>query len=139
VAFVVDASVVLAWLLPDEGSALAERMLARLNSETAQAPALLHYEVGNALLQAGRRRRFPADALAEMRAAFFALPIALDGVDQRVVERATELALRHSLSLYDACYLELALRRGLGLATLDDALRGAAQAQGVRLLSTEQD
>lgn len=44
------------------------------------------------------------------------------------------LAGRHGLSVYDAAYLELAKRRGLPLATLDEPLREAARGEGVALL-----
>jgi predicted nucleic acid-binding protein len=132
-AFVVDASIILASLLPDEGSAAADRVLARLASEPVQAPALLLLEVGNALVQAGRRQRIERSMVDEMLRAFLELPIALDPTAPGPMLRAGELASRHAVTLYDACYLELALRRGWPLATLDAALGRAALAEGVVL------
>ena len=63
------------------------------------------------------------------------LPISLDPETDRQAWGATlRLAERHRLTLYDAVYLELALRRGIPLATLDIELRAAAKAEGVKLL-----
>ena len=45
------------------------------------------------------------------------------------------LAERHGLSTYDAAYLELALREGLGLITLDRTLAQAASAAGIAVQS----
>ncbi len=133
-AFVLDASIVLAWLLPDEDSEAAQRIVTRLATESAQAPSLLHFEVSNALLQAGRRERISAALRAEMRAAFFALPVAIDSPDASALERSDAIAARHALSIYDASYLELAARRGIALATFDAALARAARAESVDLL-----
>lgn len=47
-----------------------------------------------------------------------------------------ELARRHQLTSYDACYLELAMREGAPLATLDQRLKQAADSEGVRVYST---
>jgi predicted nucleic acid-binding protein len=134
-AFVVDASVILAWLLPDERSADAQSVIERLAlGHQAQAPALLPYEVGNALLQAQRRRRIPAALAVELEQAWARLPIALAPADHASAARAGELARRHDLSLYDAAYLELAQHRRFALATLDAPLRRAAQAESVPVL-----
>ena len=133
-AFVIDASVVLAWLLPDEQSPAAQDIVAGLATRRAQAPALLHYEVGNALDQAVRRGRIEPALRIEMLETFFALPIATEAPDERAVAIASELASRHAISVYEACYIELSLRRALPLATLDRALAEAARAAGVPAL-----
>ena len=134
-AFVVDASVILAWLLPDERSAEAQSVIERLAlGHQAQAPALLPYEVGNALLQAERRTRLRRATRLELLDAFTALPIALEPIAAETMLRAAELAAGHALSIYDACYLELAISRGCALATFDQALAEAARAAGVTVL-----
>lgn len=131
---VVDASVVLAWLMPDEQSDQAHALLANASSAGAQAPALLHYEVGNALAQAARRSRIVKAQHDAMLAAFFGLPVSIDAPEAAAITRATELANTLRLSVYDASYLELALRRDCPLASLDRALLAAARAAGVRSL-----
>jgi predicted nucleic acid-binding protein len=133
-AFVIDASVVLAWLLPDEQSAAAERLIGRAARERARAPSLLLLEVGNALLQAERRNRLSAALRSELLDAFTSLPIALEPVGAESMQRAIEVAGRRALSLYDACYLELALAKDLPLATLDRALGQAARDEDVPVL-----
>jgi predicted nucleic acid-binding protein len=130
-AFVLDASVVLAWLLPDERSAAAERLVSRVAEDRAVAPSLLLLEVGNALLQAQRRVRIPAATRLELLGAFTTLPIILEPISAESMLRAGALAEAHELSLYGGCYLELAASRGCPLATFDGDLIRAASAMGV--------
>jgi predicted nucleic acid-binding protein len=134
VAFVIDASVVLAWLLPDERSALAESLVARAVRERARAPSLLLLEVGNALVQAQRRTRFDPALRDELLDAFTALPIALEPIGADSLLRASALANRHRLSVYDACYLELAAARRLPLASFDGPLLEAARVEAVPVI-----
>jgi predicted nucleic acid-binding protein len=137
-AFVLDASVVLAWLLPDERSETAERLIARVAHDRPRAPSLLMLEVGNALLQAERRTRIRSATRVELLDAFTSLPLALEPIGADQMLRAAELAAKHSMSVYDACYLELARARSCALATLDEGLARAARAEGVALLVPEQ-
>lgn len=131
-----DASVAMTWCFPDENSPYAERVLDSLQTAAAFVPGLWAIEVANAVLSGERRKR-----LQEFEAArFFALLNALSiTVDPQTAERASTdtlaLARRHGLTIYDATYLELAIREGLALATLDEALRKAAQASGVPLIA----
>ena len=133
-AFVLDASVVLAWLLPDERSGFAQKLMMRAARERPRAPSLLVLEVGNALLQAERRTRLRRAARLELLEAFTALPIALEPVSADAMLRAAELAANHSLTIYDACYLELAIARSCALAAFDRALGNAARSEGVGVL-----
>lgn len=134
--FIVDASMILAWLLPDERSEEAETVVTRLAAERAHAPSLLLLEVGNSLLQAQRRSRISASAHAGLLDALTALPLMLEPITADTMIAAQALAQRHALSLYDACYLDLALARGMPLATLDRRLAAAASAEGVVLITT---
>jgi len=131
VSFVLDASVVLAWLLPDEQNAAAERIIERLADKGAHAPSLLLIETADALLQAERRARVPAATVDELLAAAMALPLIVEPIAAEAVVRAGAMARTHGLSVYDATYLDLAARRGLALATFDAALARAAAAQGI--------
>lgn len=133
--FVVDCSAALPWLLEDEKTTETERLLERLvnEGETALAPPLLRYEVANAMLMAARRGRVAKD---EMRAAlsfFEKLPIEISVENGHVFSSALMLAEKHALTVYDALYLDLAIREGLPLASLDGALKKAALADGVHL------
>ena len=134
--FVLDASVVLAWLLPDEHSDPAERLIGRVAEERACAPSLLLLEVGNALLQAERRTRISSATHLDLLGAFTTLPIMLEPIAVDAMLRAGVLARQHTLSLYDGCYLELALTRRCALATFDRKLIWAADSEGVTLLAS---
>ncbi len=133
---VVDCSLALSWALPDEGSGRADRFLARLSPTTVLwVPALWWYEAANALLMAQRRHRL---AEAEARHAlelYGTLPLQTDtSLHTATAWHLQVLAQRHSLSAYDAAYLELAQRRGIGLATLDRRLLNAARRAGVAVV-----
>lgn len=123
-AFVVDASVSAAWFLPDEATADTEAALQATVTHDVWVPALWLLEVGNLLLSAQRRKRITADKRRELAAAASALRIRVDR-EPVAITALDELAARYGLSAYDAAYLELALRRRLPLATLDEALLAA--------------
>ena len=129
--FVLDNSVAMRWLLKDgsaERLAYADKVLGLLMHDSAQAivPGVWPLEVANVIVKAQAK-----GLVSEARAAVF---IGLLGdmgisVDTRTAERAMgdtlQLARRYQLSSYDASYLELALREGLPLATLDADLHSA--------------
>ena len=130
--FVLDASIALSWCFEDEGGDYALRVLEGLRQGEAVVPSLWPLEVTNGLANAERRERLDAVAAAEARRLLQALPIVIDPVEhRRAFEPTTRLARSHGLSTYDASYLELAGRLGVPLATLDGALRGAADSEGV--------
>jgi predicted nucleic acid-binding protein len=129
-AFVVDASVSAAWFLPDEATPATEAALQATATHAVWVPALWLLETGNLLLSAQRRQRITADKRRELAAAAAALRLQVDREPVALIA-LDELASRHGLSAYDAAYLELALRRGLPLATLDRALTAAMAAAGV--------
>ncbi len=134
-AIVLDASVALAWLLPDERSEAADRLIMRAVREQLRAPSLLLIEVANALLQAERRERLRRSTRLELFDAFTSLPMVLEPIAAEPTLRALELAASASLTVYDVCYLELALSRECALATFDEALGRAAQVRGVTVLN----
>ena len=130
--FVLDASVTLAWAFEDEGGEYARDALARLEAEEACTTALWPLEISNGLLVAERRDRIEPPASARFTRLLLSLPIVVEPVDRRrVFEQTRILARRRNLSAYDAHYLELAIRYGIPLATLDAGLRQAAEAEGV--------
>ena len=129
-SFVVDASVSAAWFLPDEATARTEAALQATATHNVWVPALWLLEVGNLLLSAQRRKRITADKRRELAAAASALHIRVDR-EAVTISSVDELASRHGLTAYDAAYLELALRRGLPLATQDAALAAAMVKAGV--------
>lgn len=134
--FVVDASMALAWVLPSQASSKAESLLERIGAgASAVVPSLWFLEVANGLLAAQRRRLIDAGEreLALERLAALAFTIDEDGARNAFL-RTSELAEQFVLSVYDATYLELALRRELPLATRDGVLRNAAERSGIALV-----
>jgi predicted nucleic acid-binding protein len=135
-AFVVDASATLPWCFADEATTATNALLARLRTgDEAIVPAHWALEVANALLIAVRRKRIsPLDADQFLQDLEF-LPIRIDTTTKSQVRTgAFPLAEQYGLTVYDAAYLELAIRQGLPLATLDDDLRKAAGVAGTLLI-----
>ncbi len=130
--FVLDGSVTLVWVFADEGDDYAAAILDKMPDLQAHVPALWALEVANALLVGERRGRTTPAMSAHFLALLGTFPIT---VDDETVARAwfetMHLARAHKLSAYDASYLELAMRLGLPLATLDGKLNAAATAVGV--------
>lgn len=134
-SLVLDSSVALAWVYRKETTKAVDEVFERLSQAGAWVPGLWRLEVANVLEMGVRRRRYRSDfrdaALSDLKL----LPINVDLETDRQAWGATALlAERHHLTLYDAAYLELALRRNLPLATLDSDLRTAAHAEKVALL-----
>lgn len=132
--FVLDASVVVAWLLDDEDDPRAQAALVRLETEGALVPHVWHVEVRSALLAAERRVRLGSDEVDDCLRRVRELPVRTDAVPD--VDAAFAVAREHRMSLYDALYLELALRSDAPLATLDHGLSTAAVGEAVPLIET---
>jgi predicted nucleic acid-binding protein len=135
VSLILDSSATLAWFYVDEATVAIRQVFDRVASGGAWVPSLWRLEVANVLETGIRRGRhdiaFRHAALSELSS----LPISLDPeTDRRAWTDTLQLAERHRLTLYDAAYLELAQRRGLPLATLDNELRKAASIERVFLL-----
>jgi len=135
--FVIDASVALAWCFDDEATAATHALLDRFEDEHAAVPALWHLELANALAVGERRRRITSARTSEFIALIGGLPIVIDEQTPHLaLSTLLDLARSERLSAYDASYLELAMRRGMPLATKDDDLANAARRVGVTLLPT---
>jgi predicted nucleic acid-binding protein len=132
--FVIDASITLALCFADEGGPAAERVLERLERETAVAPAHWPLEIANALRTAERRGRLQTVELPRLRGLLAGLPVEIAPVELTTATGdVLETARTFDLSVYDAAYLALAAFRGLPLATNDERLRGACVRAGVEL------
>ena len=134
--WVIDCSLALAWVLPDEASLRAERFLAQLASDAALwVPGLWWYELSNALVMAQRRNRLAETERERALELFERLPIETDlHIGPELSARLQGLARRYGLSAYDAAYLDLAQRLGLGLATIDQPLTVAARKARITVL-----
>jgi predicted nucleic acid-binding protein len=122
----------MSWCFVDEGDEYAIKVLRLLNSYEAIVPCVWPLEVTNALLMAERRGRItPAKSLRFLSMLFsyniavsFPTPIEL-------AKESLLLGRQNGLTSYDAAYLELAMREGLPLASLDNRLIDAAKALGI--------
>lgn len=127
---VVDASVVLTWLLKEPIPAAARRILDEHVSgmHPLVAPELLQYEVANVL---ARGAGLPPRAALIGHERFQALEIGTLALGDAEYRRALDLALDHTLTVYDASYLALAQTLGVPLATADRKLAQRVSGLGV--------
>ena len=132
---VVDASVALAWALPDESSAYADAVLAVVEREGLRVPELWAREIANGLAVAYLRKRITSADEKAFLAALSHLSIDIEQASALTVIRdgTAAAAMRYGLTAYDAAYLDLASRERLTLATLDTAMRKAAEQSGIAL------
>lgn len=134
-SLVLDSSVTLAWTYSDEITAAVQEVFERVAAGSAVVPALWRLEVANALQMGVRRARLDAAERDATLADLATLDIRTDPeTDTHAWSDTVRLAERFGLTVYDASYLELAQRRALPLASLDQELREAADACGVPLL-----
>jgi predicted nucleic acid-binding protein len=132
--FVLDGSVALAWYFADEADAYADEVGRQLPSVAAIVPTIWPLEVANAVLIGERRKRSTPAQAATWISHLLTLPITVDDeTSAHALGSVLNLGRMHGLSAYDAAYVELAMRRGLPLASLDARLKAAAVAVGVPL------
>lgn len=134
--FIVDSSVGVAWAAHSQASDATDELLDKVATGTPLVvPALWPFEVANSLLVLFRRKKILAEDRDRALGALARLPLVVDDEGPRLaLGRISELAAEHGLSVYDATYLELAVRRKLPLASRDEALCKAAQGCRVKLL-----
>lgn len=133
---VLDASATFPWLFEDEASPEADGLLDLVTEHGAVVPSLWYLECANGLAMAERRGRIDSTGIVRAIGLLRQLPLEVDDVaPSRALDDVLALARRHGLTAYDAGYLDLALRRGLPLATDDGPLRAVASAIGVVLSS----
>lgn len=131
-AFVVDASMVVAWFVAGQSTAHTSDVLDRAGREPVHAPPLLHIEIANAIVKLAHRRKINSSAVAEILTEFEKLDLVMDR-SPPTARTIASLCRRYSLSAYDAAYFELAMRLGLPLAARDAPLVAAARKAGVAL------
>ena len=129
---VIDNSVFLAWCMGDEEEPTANSAMQQVIEQGGVAPRIWWYELRNALLVNERRGRISPQQVSDTLADSLALGILMD--DEHDESRLLDLARRYELTVYDAAYLEVAVRRSLPLATLDLRLRRAAETVGIAVV-----
>jgi predicted nucleic acid-binding protein len=137
--FVLDASVAFSWCFPGdptEDTPYSRRILSMLAVDDAIVPENWAFEIANIIFVAfNRRKRINQKQIDEYLIRLKALPIRVDPTGVWANIALESQARKWNLPAYDAAYLDLALRKKLPLATADDDLRKAAQAEGIRVLS----
>lgn len=134
-SLVLDCSVTLAWVYRDEITTAVSDVFDVVRKGGAWVPDLWRLEVANALQTGIRRKRHSADFRDATLTDLSHLPIEVDAeTSDRAWGATLQVAIQHQLTLYDAAYLELALRRDVPLATLDEDMRRAARTEKVRVL-----
>ena len=134
--FVLDASVALSLIFEDEFSPYSDAMSEVMKRGQAVVPIVWPLEIANAILSAVRRGRVPETDAALLIGTIDRLWVNIDrGIAPESLTQATvTVGIAHKVSAYDASYLELAMRRGLPLATQDERLKRAAGAAGIDIL-----
>lgn len=130
---VIDNSIVLCWCLTDESDPMADKAMRRVVDGGAVVPSIWWYELRNALIVNERRGRLDAADTVAILTDVEEMSISVDQEHDDVT--ILSLARQHALSVYDAAYIEVALRRGLPIASLDRRLGQAAAARHVALFN----
>lgn len=135
-SFIVDASVGFAWVYQGQATPETDHLLNEVAAGgTVVVPALWLLEMSNVLLMAQRRHRLTGGQRKAAMEKLTAMQLTVDEEGTRnAFGKTSELAEKYGLTIYDATYLELALRRSLPLASRDEALRNAAKKCGLKIL-----
>jgi len=134
-SFVVDNSVVMSWCFKDETNQYADAILDCLSEATAFVPSIWPLEVVNVLLVAERKKRLSEADSVRFITLLFQLPIIVEHQrPERLMTNLLALARSNDLSSYDASYLDLSMRKGIPIATLDTRLITASKKADIPIL-----
>lgn len=133
--FVLDCSVAISWCLQDEDNAYANAILNIVSgANQAIVPAFFWLEISNVMWVAERRNRNTREQNDTAITILQDLPIIVDSISvTETITSTLNLARQYNLAVYDAAYLELAIREGLLLATIDERLVNTAKSLGIFL------
>lgn len=133
-SLVIDGSVMLAWCFADETTPSIDKLVLGAARSGATVASIWRLEVANGLRSGVRRRRITSEMRDGLLADIIQMMFETDPhTDRHAWNMTLALSDRHGLTPYDACYLELAMRRQLPIATLDRALAQAARTEGVQV------
>jgi predicted nucleic acid-binding protein len=132
--FALDCSVAMTWFFEHDASNETDKLLEKLAAAgSAVVPQHWLLEIVNVLLTAEASKKKTSAESMEFLNLLGKLAIEADSETGRYAASMTiALGRKHKLTSYDAAYLELAIRRGIALATLDKSLRKAAEKEGSR-------
>lgn len=133
--FILDCSLTMAWCFEDESTDYSEHILDIATQTTMIVPAIWPLEIANVLTIAERKKRILPSKATAFKESLDMFLIEIDGgLLQKPIGTILELTRETGLTAYDACYLELAIRKNLPLATLDKELKKAAHKMKVILV-----
>jgi predicted nucleic acid-binding protein len=140
-SYVLDCSVALAWVFPADRSEVTDTLLRALPVTRVIVPELFLFELANGLLVAQRRAKgMDESQINRFLDNLMRNPLSIERTSSdRAISFIRHLALRHDLTVYDATYLDLAIRTALPMATLDRRLIIACQSVGVGLVLPTND
>lgn len=140
-SFVLDNSVTMRWFFEDGTApalAYADKVLAIIGDRSAIVPLTWGLEVANVLTRAEAKGSVKPERVSSFVEMLKGMDIEVDHATfEHALSDTLELARTYKLSAYDASYLELAIRRGIPMATLDEVLQKAARRAGVELFRHE--
>ncbi|MFN3351355.1 type II toxin-antitoxin system VapC family toxin [Pseudorhodoplanes sp.] len=132
---VVDASVVVAWLLGEKSGSSADHVFDALPDGEAIAPAHWPLEIGNALYGPAKAGQLSPDDFETIMEDLDWLNIQIEpAIHPDEIGPLVQFAVAHGLTTYDAAYVQLALLNDAVLVTLDRAMKAAAQKLGIAVL-----
>ena len=138
--FVVDNSVVMSWCFKDETNQYADSVLDCLSEGTAFVPSIWPLEVVNVLLEAERKKRLSEADSVRFITLISQLPIIVEHErPERIMKDLLAFARSNDLSSYDASYLDLSMRKGIPIATLNTRLIEAAKKTDIPILMGEKN
>jgi predicted nucleic acid-binding protein len=134
--WVIDSSIGISWVHTEQATAKTDALLRQVaTGPLFLVPALWYVETANILLVLQRRKKISASDRATYLRFLEGLKLPIDDESPVVAYHAvSDLAEKHGLTAYDATYLELAVRRQLGIATRDEPLQRAAKRLGLKTL-----
>lgn len=126
--FVLDCSLTMAWLFEDEGNQATDDILHQMKNRIAVVPTIWPLEVANVLLISQKHKRISAAKAAGFIDALADLPIIVDETtSSRAMHSIYTIAETNRLAIYDAAYLELAIREKIPLLSLEQDMVKAAK------------
>jgi predicted nucleic acid-binding protein len=131
--YVLDCSVTMAWFFGDDITQATDKLKDDLGEGAVVVPMIWALEVANVLWLLERKQRIKAYHSEKVQNIIELLPIETDA-EPRAMGRLLGLAREYEITIYDAAYLELSLRHGIPLATVDKKLMGAAISAGIPIL-----
>ncbi|HVT44163.1 MAG TPA: type II toxin-antitoxin system VapC family toxin [Thermoanaerobaculia bacterium] len=134
-AFVLDASIAIAWVVPTQSNAYAKRVRLLARHEPFHVPSIFNAEIANVLVALERRGILSAHGAETAASVLSRLEPVVHELDLTIVQLRA-IAVRFGLSAYDASYLALALDANLPVACGDRPLKAALSKAGVKLFAT---